>query len=57
MHIVIVCSSNFVDKLTFVLKANHIEIDDLINQKFIEISNRQQVYGWMKMEKLTYTIA
>ena len=31
----------FVAGLTFELKSSHIDIDDLINQKFVEISNRQ----------------
>ena len=44
----------FVANLTFELKSNHIEITDSINQKFIEISNRQSSFNNMSIdEKIT----
>lgn len=44
----------FVAGLTFELKSNHIVIDNLIDQKFIEISNRQASFNNMSTnEKLS----
>lgn len=46
-----------VESLTFELKSNHIEIDDLINKKFIEISNRQASFDNMSTDEKLAEIA
>lgn len=40
-----------VASLTFKLKSSHIDINDLINQKFVEISNRQASFNDMSMDE------
>lgn len=47
----------FVASLTFEIKPNHIEIDGLINQKFIEISNRQASFNNMSTDEKLAEIA
>lgn len=47
----------FVAELTFEQKSGHIEIDDSINQKFIEISNRQASFNNMSMDEKLAEIA
>lgn len=47
----------FVANLTFELKSNHIEIADSINQKFIEISNRQSSFNNMSTDEKLAEIA
>jgi len=47
----------FVASLTFEIKSNHIEIDDMINQKFIEISNRQASLNNMSTDEKLAEIA
>ncbi len=47
----------FVANLTFELKSNHIEITDSINQKFIEISNRQSSFNNMSTDEKLAEIA
>ena len=47
----------FVASLTFELKSNHIEITDSINQKFIEISNRQSSFNNMSIDEKLAEIA
>lgn len=47
----------FVAGLTFELKSNHIEIDDWLNQKFIEISNRQASFNSMSTDEKLAEIA
>ena len=47
----------FVASLTFELKSNHIEITDSINQKFIEISNRQSSFNNMSTDEKLAEIA
>lgn len=47
----------YVSSLTFELKSNYIEIDDLINQKFVEISNRQASFNNMSTEEKLAEIA
>ena len=47
----------FVADLTFELKSNHIDIDNLINQKFIEISNRQASFNNMSIDEKLAEIA
>lgn len=46
-----------VASLTFEFKCNYIEIDDLINQKFIEISNRQASFNSMSTDEKLAEIA
>lgn len=41
----------FIANLTFELKSNYIEIDDAIDQKFIEISNRQASFNNMSTDE------
>lgn len=47
----------FVAKLTFNQKSNYIEIDDSINKKFIEISNRQASFDSMSTDERLSEIA
>lgn len=47
----------FVANLTFKRKSNHIDIDNLINQKFIEISNRQASFNNMSTDEKLAEIA
>ena len=47
----------FIANLTFELKSNHIEITDSINQKFIEISNRQSSFTNMSTDEKLAEIA
>ena len=47
----------FVAGLTFELKSSHIDIDDLINQKFVEISNRQASFNNMSTDEKLAEIA
>ncbi len=47
----------FVANLTFELKANHISIDNSINQKFVEISNRQSSFNNMSTDEKLSEIA
>lgn len=47
----------YVASLTFVLKSNHIEMDDMINQKFVEISNRQAAFNKMSTDEKLAEIA
>ena len=37
--------------MTFEIKSEHIEIDDSINQKFVEISNRQSTFNNMSTDE------
>lgn len=48
---------SFVAKLTFEIKSKHIEIDDSLNQKFIEISNRQASFNNMSTDEKLAEIA
>lgn len=48
---------NFITNLTFEQKSTHIDIDDLINQKFIEISNRQASFNNMSTDEKLAEIA
>ncbi|ATD55525.1 hypothetical protein [Clostridium chauvoei] len=41
----------FVASFTFELKSSHIDIDNLINQKFVEISNRQASFNNMSTDE------
>ena len=47
----------FVANLTFELKSNYIEVDDAIDQKFIEISNRQASFNNMSTDEKLAEIA
>lgn len=47
----------FVANLTFELKTNHIKVTDTINQKFIEISNRQSSFNNMSTDEKLAEIA
>lgn len=47
----------FVAALTFELKSNHIEITESINQKFVEISNRQSTFNNMSTDERLAEIA
>lgn len=47
----------FVANLTFELKSNYIEVDDIIDQKFIEISNRQASFNNMSTDEKLAEIA
>lgn len=47
----------FVEQLTFELKTDHIEIDDMIDQKFVEISNRQASFDNMSTDEKLAEIA
>ena len=47
----------FVANLTFELKFNYIEVDDVIDQKFIEISNRQASFNNMSTDEKLAEIA
>jgi len=47
----------FVANLHFELKSNHIEITDSINQKFVEISNRQSSFNNMSTDEKLAEIA
>lgn len=47
----------FVASLSFKLKSNHIEIDNVIEQKFIEISNRQASFNNMNTDEKLAEIA
>ncbi len=47
----------YVANLTFELKSNHINIDNLIDQKFIEISNRQASFNNMSTDERLAEIA
>jgi len=47
----------FVANLTFEVKSNHIEINDSINQKFVEISNRQSTFNNMSTDEKLAEIA
>lgn len=47
----------FVASFTFELKSNHIDIDNSINQKFIEISNRQASFNNMSTDEKLAEIA
>lgn len=47
----------FVANLTFELKSNYIEVDDAIEQKFIEISNRQASFNNMSTDEKLAEIA
>lgn len=48
---------SFVANLTFEIKSNHIEIDEAINQKFVEISNRQASFNNMSTDEKLAEIA
>lgn len=48
---------SFIAELTFELKANHIEVGDSINQKFVEISNRQVSFMNMSTDEKIAEIA
>ena len=41
----------FVSSFTFELKSSHIDIDNLINQKFVKISNRQASFNNMSIDE------
>lgn len=47
----------FVANLTFIQKSNHIEIDSTVEQKFIEISNRQASFNNMSTDEKLAEIA
>lgn len=47
----------YIAELTFELKSNHIEVDDLINRKFVEISNRQASFNNMSTDEKLAEIA
>lgn len=47
----------FIASFTFDLKSSHIDIDNLINQKFIEISNRQASFNNMSIDEKLAEIA
>ncbi|MGL4548378.1 hypothetical protein [Eubacterium aggregans] len=47
----------FVASLNFELKSSHIDIDNLIDQKFIEISNRQASFNKMSTDEKLAEIA
>lgn len=47
----------FIAGLTFEIKSNHIEINDAIEQKFTEISNRQASFNNMSMDEKLAEIA
>lgn len=47
----------FVASFTFELKSSHIDIDNLINQKFVEISNRQASFNNMSTDEKFAEIA
>lgn len=47
----------YVSNLTFVLKSNSIEVDELIDQKFIEISNRNASFNNMSTDEKLAEIA
>lgn len=47
----------FVANLTFIQKSNHIEIDSTVDQKFIEISNRQASFNNMSTDEKLAEIA
>lgn len=47
----------FVASFTFELKYSHIDIDNLINQKFVEISNRQASFNNMSTDEKLAEIA
>ena len=47
----------FVARLTFELKSTYVDIDDSINQKFIEISNRQASFNNMSTDEKLAEIA
>ena len=47
----------FIADLTFELKVNHIDIDNSIDQKFIEISNRQASFNSMSIDEKLSEIA
>lgn len=47
----------FVASFTFELKSSHIDIDNLINQKFVEISNRQASFNNMSTDEKLAEIA
>lgn len=49
--------SKFVASFTLELKSSHIDIDNLINQKFIEISNRQASFNNMSTDEKLAEIA
>ena len=48
---------NFVANFTFELKSNHIEVETMINQKFMEISNRQASFNNMTTDEKLAEIA
>lgn len=47
----------FVASFTFELKSSHIDVDNLINQKFVEISNRQASFNNMSTDEKLAEIA
>ena len=47
----------FVASFTFELKSSHIDIDNLINQKFVEVSNRQASFNNMSTDEKFAEIA
>ena len=47
----------FVANLVFEIKSNHIEINDSLNQKFVEISNRQSTFNNMSTDEKLAEIA
>jgi hypothetical protein len=47
----------FVTRLTFEQKSTNVDIDDSINQKFVEISNRQASFNNMKIDEKLAEIA
>ena len=47
----------FVANLTFEQKSDHVDIDDSINQKFVEISNRQASFNNMSTDEKLAEIA
>lgn len=47
----------FIEELTFELRAKHIEIDDMIDRKFVEISNRQASFDSMSTDEKLAEIA
>ena len=47
----------FIASLTFEIKSNHIEVNDIINQKFVEISNHQASFNNMSTDEKLAEIA
>lgn len=47
----------YISAMTFIQKSNHIDIDNEINQKFVEISNRQASFNNMSIDEKLAEIA